>query len=331
MKAIVYHNHGLADVLKLEEIDRPTPGDDEVLIKVRAASVNPLDSGLSKHPFLRRILFAMSKSKINRPGRDVAGQVEAVGKNVTQFKPGDTVFGSCLGAFAEYACASESKLVAKPDNVTFKQAASVPIAALTALQGLRDKGKTQPGQKILINGAAGGVGTFAVQIAKTFGAEVTGVCSTTNVEMVRSIGADHVIDYTQEDFTKGGPHYDLIFDLVANHSLSACRRVLSPRGIYIGAGIVGLGGSMSGLLARLFKRLVLSWFVSQKLITFMAKLSKEDLAIMGELMEAGKVTPVIDRCYRLSEVPEAIRYLEQGHARGKVVITFVNAVSPNEQ
>jgi len=271
---------------------------------------------------MRRVLSALSKSKINRPGRDVAGEVEAVGRNVTQFKPGDAVFGTCQGAFAEYACASESKLVAKPDNVTFEQAASVPVAGLTALQGLRDKGKIQPGQKVLINGAAGGVGTFAVQIAKSFGAEVTGVCSTRNVEMVRSIGADRVIDYTREDFTKSGQHYDLIFDLVANHSFSARRRVLNPKGIYIGAGIVGLGGSMIGLLAHLITELVLSRFVSQKFVTFMAKLSKEDLTIMRELMAAGKVTPVIDRCYTLSEVPEAIRYLEEGHARGKVVITL---------
>lgn len=322
MKAIVYHDYGSPDVLQCEEIEKPAPADKEVLIKVRAASVNPLDSGLLRHPFMRRVLSALSKSKINRPGRDVAGEVEAVGRNVTQFKPGDAVFGTCQGAFAEYACASESKLVAKPDNVTFEQAASVPVAGLTALQGLRDKGKIQPGQKVLINGAAGGVGTFAVQIAKSFGAEVTGVCSTRNVEMVRSIGADRVIDYTREDFTKSGQHYDLIFDLVANHSFSARRRVLNPKGIYIGAGIVGLGGSMIGLLAHLITELVLSRFVSQKFVTFMAKLSKEDLTIMRELMAAGKVTPVIDRCYTLSEVPEAIRYLEEGHARGKVVITL---------
>src|SRR5882762_7421825 len=208
MKAIVYHNYGSPDVLKLEEIERPTPGDDEVLIKVRAASVNPLDSGLSRHPFLRRILFAMSKSKIDRPGRDVAGQVEAVGSNVTQFKPGDAVFGCCAGAYAEYACAPQSRLVLKPDNVSFVQAASVPVAGLTALQGLRDSGKIQPGQKVLINGAAGGVGTFAVQIAKSFGAEVTAVCSTRNVAMVRSIGADRVIDYTKDDFATHGQRYD---------------------------------------------------------------------------------------------------------------------------
>ncbi|HEY0320566.1 MAG TPA: NAD(P)-dependent alcohol dehydrogenase [Pyrinomonadaceae bacterium] len=321
MKAIVYHNAGSPDVLKLEEIERPTPGDDEVLIKVRAASVNPIDSGSARHPFLRRILFAMSKSKVNRPGRDVAGQVEAVGSNVTQFKPGDAVFGLCGGAFAEYAIASQSALVMKPDNASFEQAASVPLAALTALQGLRDKGNIQPQQKILINGAAGGVGTFAVQIAKSFGAEVTGVCSTRNIGMVRAIGADHVIDYTREDFTKSGQHYDLIFDLVANHSFSARRRVLTPKGIYIGAGIVGLGGSMLRLLAHQITELVLSRFVSQKFVSFMTKLSKEDLVIMGELIEAGRVTPVIDSCYGLSEVPDAIRYLEDGHAQGKVVVT----------
>jgi len=322
MKAIVYSNSGSRDLLRCEEIDKPTPGDDEVLIKVRAASVNPLDSHLSRHPFLRRILSAWSKQKINRPGRDVAGQVEAVGSNVTQFNLGDAVFGLCGGAFAEYACASASSLVRKPDNASFEQAASVPLAGLTALQGLRNKGKIQLGQKVLINGAAGGVGTFAVQIAKSFGAEVTGVCSTRNVEMVRSIGAAHVIDYTREDFTKSGQHYDLIFDLVANHSFSALMGTLAPRGTFIGAGIVGFGGSMIGLLARQITELVASRFVSQKSVSFMAKLSREDLVIIGKLMEAGKVTPVIDRCYSLCEVPEAITYLEQGHARGKVVITY---------
>jgi NADPH:quinone reductase-like Zn-dependent oxidoreductase len=322
MKAIVYHNDGSRGALKLEDIEKPTAGDDQVLIKVHAASVNPLDAGLLRHPVLRRILSALSKRKSTRPGRDVAGQVEAVGRSVTQFKPGDAVFGWCGGAFAEYACASQSALVTKPDNASFAQAASVPLAGLTALQGLRDKGKIQPGQQILINGAAGGVGTFAVQIAKSFGAEVTGVCSTRNVEMVRSLGADHVVDYNREDFTKSGQHYDLIFDLVANHSFSARRRVLKPSSIYIGAGIVGLGGSMRRLLAHQITELVLSRFVSQQFVTLMAKLSKEDLTIMRELMEAGKVTPVIDRCYTLSEVPVAIRYLEEGHARGKVVISI---------
>jgi NADPH:quinone reductase-like Zn-dependent oxidoreductase len=322
MKAIVYHNDGSLDVLKCEEIDKPTAGDDEVLIRVRAASLNPLDYHLLRHPFIRRVLFARTKQKITRPGRDVAGEVEAVGSNVTEFKPGDAVFGSCGGAFAEYACASESALAIKPDNVTFEQAAAVPVAALTALQGLRDKGKIQPGQKVLINGAAGGVGTFAVQIGKSFGAVVTGVCSTRNVDMVRAIGADHVIDYTREDFTKSGQRYDLLFDLVGNHSFSARKLVLNPRGIYIGAGIVGLGGSMLGLLAGQLTQLLLSRFMSQKFISFMAKLNKEDLATIGELMETGKVTPVIDRRYSLSEAAEAIRYLEEGHARGKVLITL---------
>src|SRR5207253_1136395 len=249
MKAIVYRNYGSPDVLRLEEIEKPTAGDTEILIKVRAAAVNPLDLLFRGTSYMVRMITGLRKPKDTRLGVDVAGQVEAVGRNVTQFKLGDAVFGTCKGAFAEYACTSESALVLKPDNVMFEQAASVPIAAITALQGLRlgglglgglgDKGHIQPGQKVLINGAAGGVGTFAVQIAKSFGADVTGVCSTRNVEMVRSIGADHVIDYSQEDFTRSGQHYDVIFDLVANHSLSACRRVLNPRGIYIGAGALG--------------------------------------------------------------------------------------------
>jgi NADPH:quinone reductase-like Zn-dependent oxidoreductase len=333
LKAIVYHNYGSPEVLKCEEIEKPTAGDDEVLIKVRAASVNPLDGGLVRGG--GRMLTGLRKPKVTRIGVDVAGQVEAVGRNVTQFKPGDEVFGACIrdpqassvkvwicqGAFAEYACAPESTLVVKPDNVAFEQAASVPIAALTALQGLRDKGHIQPGQKVLINGAAGGVGTFAVQIAKSFGAEVTGVCSTRNVDMVRSIGADRVIDYTQKDFTRMGQRYDLLFDCIGNHSLLACRRILNPKGIHVMVGDKS-GRGMIGLLARLITALVLSRFVSQKWVTFLARPSKEDLAIMHELMAAGKVTPVIDKCYRLSEVPEAIRYLEEGHARGKVVITL---------
>jgi NADPH:quinone reductase-like Zn-dependent oxidoreductase len=319
MKAIVYH---LRDALKLKDIEKPTAGADEVLIKVRAASVNALDIGLLRHPFMRRIVSALGKLKNDRPGRDVAGQVEAVGSNVTHFKPGDAVFGWCGGAFAEYACTSQSKLVVKPDNASFEQAAAVPVAGLTALQGLRNKGKIQPGQKVLINGASGGVGTFAVQIAKSFGAEVTAVCSSRNVDMARSIGADRVIDYTQEDFTKGGEHYDLIFDLVANHSFSARQRVLNPKGIYIGAGIVGLGDSVIRLLSHSITELVLSRFVRQSFVTLMTKLSKEDLTILGDLMAAGKVTPVIDRCYSLSEVPEAIRYFEEGHARGKIVINI---------
>ena len=322
MKAAVYTRCGPPDVVQIKDVEKPVPKDDEVLIRVRAASVNPVDWHFMRGtPYFVRIMTGLRKPKLKRLGVDVAGRVESVGRNVTQFKPGDEVFGTCRGAFAEYACTSESALVIKPNNVTFEQAASVPVAAFTALQGLRDKGKIQPGQKVLINGAAGGVGTFAVQIAKSFGADVTGVCSTRNVDMVRSIGADRVIDYTQEDFTKSGQRYDLFFDCVGNHSLSACRRVLNPKGIYI---IVGGPDSrwMIGLLARPIKALVLSRFVSQKFIMFIARSSKEDLTIMRDLMATGKVTPVIDRRYRLSEVPEAIRYLEEGHARGKVVITL---------
>jgi NADPH:quinone reductase-like Zn-dependent oxidoreductase len=321
MKAIVYHRYGSPDVLQWEEIEKPAPADNEVLIRVRAASVNPLDWHFMRGmPYVVRIPAGMRKPKVTGLGVDVAGQVEAVGRNVTQLKPGDEVFGSCRRAFAEYVCASESSLVMKPDNVTFEQAASVPVAAFTALQGLRDKGHIQPKQKVLINGAAGGVGSFAVQIAKSFGADVTGVCSTRNVGMVRSIGADQVIDYTQEDFTKSGQRYDLLFDAVGNHSLFACRRVLTPKGVLIMAG--GEGGRwMVRALGRAITALVLSRFVSQNLTGLLARTRKEDLTVMHQLMEAGKVTPVIDRCYRLSEVPEAIRYLEQGHARGKVVIT----------
>ena len=323
MKAIVYHRYGSPDVLKCEEIEKPTAEDNEVLIKIRAASVNPADWHLmeGKPPFAR-LLFGLRKPKITRLGVDVAGQVEAVGKDVTQFKPGDEVFGACRGAFAEYACTSESSLVTKPNNMTFEQAGSVAVAGLTALQGLRNKGHIQPGQRVLINGAAGGVGTFAVQIAKWFGADVTGVCRTRNAEMIRSIGADQVIDYTQEDFTKSGQRYNLIFDLVANHSLSAIRRVLNPKGIYVGAGI-GPGRSMIGFLARAtLTAPVLSRLVSQKFVTFITKITKEDLTVMRDLMEARKVTPVIEKRYRLNEVSEAIRYLATGHARAKLVITF---------
>src|SRR5438552_4717118 len=323
MKAIVYHSYGPPDVLKCEEIEKPSAGDNEVLIKVRAAAVNPLDLLFRGTSYMVRVITGLRRPKDTRLGVDVAGQVEAVGRNVTQFKPGDAVFGTCKGAFAEYVCTSESALVLKPDNVTFEQAASVPIAAITALQGLRlgglgDKGHIQPGQKVLINGASGGVGTLAVQIAKSFGADVTAVCSTRNVEMVRSIGADRVIDYVQEDFTKSGQRYDLILDCVGNHSLSAHRRVLNSKGVCVIAGAKGLWG----FLARALTAPVLSRLVSQKFVTFIAKLNKEDMTIMRELMATGKVTPVIDRRYSLSEVPEAMRYLEKRHARGKGVITL---------
>lgn len=320
MKAIVHNRYGSLEVLRYEEIEKPAPNDDEVLIRVRAASVNPADWHFMRgEPYIVRFMTGLSESKVKRLGVDVAGRVEAVGRNVTRFRPGDEVFGSCRGSFAEYVCASESAVVTKPANVTFEQAAAVPVAAYTALQALRDKGHIRPGQKILINGAAGGVGTFAVQIAKSFGADVTGVCSTRNVEMVRSIGADQVIDYTREDFTLGGRRYDMIVDNAGNHSLAACRRVLSPTGI-----CVMVGGPWRGyiaLLAHLITASVWSRFSNRKLRTLLARASKEDLAILRDFMEAGKVTPVIDRRYDLSEVPQAIHYLEQGHARGKVVIT----------
>ncbi len=323
MKTVVYHTYGSPDVLKCEEVERPTPGHDEVLIKVRAASANPLDWRLMRGvPHIVRIVFRVGKPTVRqpgRPGRDVAGQVEAVGKNVRRFKRGDEVFGWCQGAFAEYVCTAESAVVTKPKTVTFEQAASVPVAGLTALQGLRDRGKIQPGQKVLINGAAGGVGTFALQIAKSFGAAVTGVCSTRNVELVRSLGAAHVIDYTKEDFTQSGQRYDLILECVGNLSLSACRRLLNPRGICV---IVGAPKEVGIFLVRAIAGSLLSRLLKQTFLMFIAKMNKDDLTVMGELMAAGKVTPVIDRIYRLSQAYEAIRYLEEGHARGKVVIAL---------
>src|SRR5229473_3262209 len=320
MKAAVYTRYGPPDVVvQIADVEKPIPKDNEVLIQVRAASVNPLDWHFMRGtPYFVRIMTGLRKPKITRLGVDVAGQVEAVGGNITQFKPGDEVFGSCRGAFAEYACTSESALVAKPNNVTFEQAASAPVAAFTALQGLRDKGQIRPGQKVLINGAAGGVGTLAVQIAKSFGADVTGVCSTRNVDMVRSLGADHVIDYTHEDFTKSEQRYDLIIDNVGNRSLSECRGILTPKGRY-----VMVGGPSSGWidpLPRALGALVMSRFVSQDMVMFIAQLNQRDLTILGDLMQAGKVKPVIDRQYKLSEVPKAIGYLEEGHARGKVIV-----------
>jgi len=320
MRAIVYHRYGPPGVLRCEDIEKPDPGDDEVLIKVRAASVNPRDWHCMRgSPYIARLQFGLRKPKAPWLGVDVAGEVEAAGGKVTGLKPGDEVFGVCHGAFAEYACAAESALVLKPDNVTFEQAASVPVAAFTALQALRDKGRLQPGQTVLINGAAGGVGTFAVQIAKSFGADVTGVCGTRNVERVRSIGADWILDYTREDFTEGGQRYDLILDCVGNHSLSACRRLLNPQGIYI---IVGApDGRWISPLPRVLQALVMSRLGSQSLVMLIAKRSQEDLIILRDLLAAGKVIPVIDRGYKLEEVPEAIRYLEAGHARGKVIIT----------
>ena len=323
MKAAVYDRYGPPDVVQIADVDKPVPADNEVLIKVRAASLNPVDGHLMRGPLPLRLMTGLGKPRSGRLGVDVAGQVEAVGRNVTQFKPGNEVFGACRAALAEFACAPASRLAMKPNKVTFEQAASVPVAGLTALQGLRDKGKIQAGRKVLINGASGGVGTFAVQIAKSFGADVTGVCSTRNVAMVRSIGADRVIDYTKEDFTQSAQPYDLIFDNVSNHSFSERRRILTSNGICILAGIGG-AGSHEGQWARLggsLKALVASWFISQKFVTFIARITREDLTILSDLMESGKVTPVIDKRYRLNEVAQALRYLEEGHAQGKVVIT----------
>jgi NADPH:quinone reductase-like Zn-dependent oxidoreductase len=319
MKAIVYHHYGPPDVLQYEDTEQPIPADNQVLIRVRAAAVNPLDRMMRGKPYLMRIMTGLRRPKDIRLGRDVAGEVTAIGRNVTRFKPGDAVFGVCAGAYAEYACASETKLALKPDNVTFEQAAAVPVAALTALQGLRDKGELQPGQHVLINGASGGVGTFAVQIAKSFGADVTAVCSTRNVELVQSIGADRVVDYGREDFTMSAQHYDLIFDAVGNRSLSSLRRLLKPNGKYLAVGMAS--DHAIGLVARLLAIFVLSHVVSEKLIIFMAKITVEDLTFIAELMKSGKVTPVIDRRFPLNEIARAISYLDEGHARGKIVIS----------
>ena len=317
MKAIEYTQYGSPDVLRLIESEKPFPKDDEVLIKVSAASINPLDWRIMKgKPYAVRIMFGLTKPRHTRPGRDVAGQVETVGRNVTQIKPGDAVFGACRGSLAEFACARESHLAIKPPNVTFEQAASVPVAALTALQCLRDKGKIQAGQKVLVDGAGGGVGTFAVQIAKSFGVEVTAVCSTGNMDVMRSIGADQVIDYTKEDFTQRGQRYDLIVAPNGYHSISDYQRVLGPGGIFVMAG---------GGMGLAFKLMLLGSWISmiggKKMTSMLARIRREDLNFIGELMESGKVKPVIDRLYPLSETADAIRYLEAGHARGKVVIT----------
>jgi len=324
MKAITHCEYGDPDVLKVEEVEKPVPNDNQLLVKVRAAAVNPLDLTI-RGTFLLRPLSGLRKPKDTRLGVDYAGTVEAVGKNVTNFRPGDEVFGGKTGAFAEYICVlADRAVVLKPPNMTFEQAASVPVAAITALQGLRDKGKIQAGQKVLINGASGGVGTFAVQISKSFGTEVTGVCSTRNVDLVRSIGADHVIDYTKEDFTKSDQRYDLIFDLVGNHSFSERRRVLTPNGVCVMAGIGGAGWR-DGILGRLAGELngyLRSRFTSQKFIAYIAQFNKADMSILADLMQSGKMRPVIDRTYKFSEVSRALLYLQEGHARGKVVINL---------
>lgn len=320
MKAIVYCDYGSPDVLKLEEIEKPTPADDQILVRVRAVSVNPLDWHYMRGtPYVMRMGAGLRKPEETRLGVDFAGTVEAVGKNVTQFKPGDDVFGGKTGAFAQYVTARERNLVAKPANITFEQAAAVPIAALTALQAVRDTGKVKAGQQVLINGASGGVGTFAVQIAKSLGANVTGVSSTRNVELVKSIGATQAIDYTKEDYTKGSQRYDAIIDMVGNRSLSENRRVLTPNGIYVMVG--GEKGNWISPMDRVAAMYVYSKFVEQKMSMMLANITTGDLGVMRDLMQAGKVKPVIDRTYPLAQLPEAIRYLEEGHARGKVVVT----------
>jgi NADPH:quinone reductase-like Zn-dependent oxidoreductase len=320
MKAIIYRRYGSPDVLQLDEIDTPVVADDGVLVRVRAASVNALDwHRMRGRPYLVRMSDGLRKPKLPGLGVDLAGQVEAVGRNVTQFRPGDEVFGARTGAFAECVVGLERNFVLKPANLTFEQAAAIPVAATTALQGLRGKGQLQPGQRVLVNGAAGGVGHFAVQIAKALGAEVTAVSRTSNLEMLRSIGADEVVDYTSENVTTVGLRYDLILDIAGTTSLLAWRRALMPRGTLVVVG--GPGGRWISPADRALKAAVLSRFVSQRLLPFFANISRDDLVVLKELAEAGKLTPVVDRRYPLTEVPDAIRYLETMHARGKVVIT----------
>lgn len=321
MRAIVYTKYGPPDVLQLKEVEKPTPKDNEVLIKVHSVSVNAADWHLMRaDPLFVRLITGLLKPKNTILGADIAGRVEVIGSNVKEFKPGDEVFGDISGCgwggFAEYVSVPEQALVLKPSNITFEEAAAVPMAAVTALQGLRDKGQIKAGQKVLINGASGGVGPFAVQIAKSFGAEVTAVCSTGKIDMVHAMGADHVIDYTKEDFTKSGQRFDLILAANGYHSISEYKRALSPNGIY-----VMTGGSMAQIFQALLLGPLFSMTGSKRMRNVTAKPNKKDLSFLKELLEAGKVVPCIDRNYSLSEVPEAIRYLEEGHARGKVVIT----------
>jgi NADPH:quinone reductase-like Zn-dependent oxidoreductase len=323
MRAAVRDRFGApANVVEIQEVEKPVPADDEVLVRVRATSVNAADwYDVTGRPYIARPTTGLRKPKNERLGVDYAGTVEAVGKNVTQFQPGDEVFGGRNGAFAEYVAAKVDRaIVPKPDNATFEEAAAVPVAALTALQGLRDKGRLQQGQKVLINGASGGVGTFAVQIAKALGAEVTAVCSTGNVDTARSIGADHVIDYTREDFTRSDRRYDLMLDVAGGRSWSACRRVLSPR-----ATLVIAGGPKHNRLFGPLGHVVRTWLAglvsSRRVVFFIAQFNKPDMEVLRELLESGKVTPTIDRSYELSEIADALRYLGEGHARGKIVLT----------
>jgi len=320
MKAVVYRCYGSPDVLELAIVAKPVPADDELLVRVQAAAVNPLDWHYMRgSPYFMRLMSGLGAPTETRLGVDFSGTVEAVGRHVTRFKPGDEVFGARTGAFADYVAVRESRAVAlKPDNVSHEQAASVSIAAITALQALRDKGQLQMGQKVLINGASGGVGTFAVQIAKSFGAEVTGVCSTRNVDMVRSIGADHVFDYKKENYTESGEQYDLIVDMVGNHSLGANRKVLSPEGRLV---LVGGGkGDWIGPMMRPLQAMLVSPFVDQEIITLLAELDSDDLILLGDLMESGKVKPVLDRRFPLNDIADAIRYSEEGRARGKIIV-----------
>lgn len=320
MLAVAHDEYGPPDVLESREVPRPTLDDDEILVRVHAAAANPLDWHLLRGvPYIMRLQFGLRAPKTPVRGVDVAGRVEAVGAAVSRFEPGDEVFGEASGAFAEYVSGKADSFVLKPATLTFEQAAAVPVAGVTALQGLRDEGRIEPGQRVLVNGASGGVGTFAVQLAKAYGAVVTGVCSTRNVNLVRSLGADHVVDYTQTDFTGGEVQYDLVFDLVGNRSLSALRRVLAPEGTLVLCS--GAGGRWVGPLGTVLVALATSRFSRQQLRAFVATVDTEKLGELAGLLEAGTVTPVIDRTYPLSEVPEAIRYLETGRARGKVVIT----------
>jgi NADPH:quinone reductase-like Zn-dependent oxidoreductase len=319
MKAIIFPKYGSPAVLELREVAKPTPKEQQILVKVQAAAANPLDwHRMRADPFLVRLGDGFFTPKDPRLGADVAGVVEAVGSAVTQFRVGDEVFGDVgAGAFAEYVCATEKHFVKKPANVPFEAAAAVPVAALTALQGLRDHGRIQAGQKVLINGAAGGIGTFAVQLAKHFGAEVTGVCSTRNVDLVKTLGAEHVIDYTREDFTRSGKRYDLVLDNVANYRVTRYPSVLTPRGVWVSAGFSTFGHLLSGV----FYGMWLARTTQQRLQIFTANINQADMTVMQELLAAEKVTPIIDRCYPLTETAEAIRYLETGRARGKVIVT----------
>ncbi|HKP45141.1 MAG TPA: NAD(P)-dependent alcohol dehydrogenase [Pyrinomonadaceae bacterium] len=320
MKAAIYKDYGPPDVVRIADVDKPVPKDNEVLIKVRAAAINPLDWRLMKgEPRIVRGMARLMKMPIGRPGVDVAGEVEAIGSKVTKFKLDDAVFGACKAAIAEYACADESKIAAKPAAMKFEEAAGINVAGLTALQGLRDRAKVQPGQRVLVNGAAGGVGTFAVQIAKSYGAQVAAVCSTRNLEMVKSIGADKVIDYTWHDFTKNDERYNVIFDCIGNHQFSECKRVLNPGGKFLMVGAAH-DVSLAELIATPIKALSSSLFSSQKAVPYIGKASQRDLIFLAELFQAGKLKPVIDKCYPLSDAAAAIHHVEQGHARGKVVV-----------